>query len=100
MDAFQLFPAKWKFEFNIKGSIRIMGQLDMIMKAEFFCGYPKTFMPFLSLFFPIVIPLHLCAWPNEKLHFHLFKFTHAKNKLPCYNFIAESFSGLCNTERN
>ena len=35
------------------------------------------------------------AGANEKLHFHLFKFPHTKNKLPCNNFISKSFTGLC-----
>src|ERR1051326_8623465 len=57
-------------------------------------------MPFHSFLFPVFIPLFLCSWTNEELHFHLFKLSHAKNKLPCYDLITKCFPYLCNSKRN
>ena len=37
---------------------------------------------------------------NKKLHFHLFKFAHAENKLTCYDLVSESLTGLRNTKWN
>ena len=57
-------------------------------------------MPFHSFFFPVFIPFFLCAGPDKELHFHLFKFPHAENELPGYDFIAKCFTNLGNTKRN
>src|SRR6476661_6551001 len=57
-------------------------------------------MPVQSCFLPIFKPFFLCTGANKELHFHLFKFSHAKNKLPCNNFIPECFTNLRNTKRN
>src|SRR5690554_728997 len=57
-------------------------------------------MPLHSFFFPIFVPFHLLAWTYKKLHFHLFKFSHAKNKLASNNLIPKSFPNLGNSKRN
>src|SRR5687767_3545020 len=77
-----------------------MSKLHMVVVAQFLCRDTNTLMPFLSFIFPEVVPFHLCAGANEKLHFHLFKLTHAENKLAGNNFITESFACLRNTKRN
>src|SRR3954462_5264525 len=57
-------------------------------------------MPVKSRFFPVFKPFFLCAGTNKELHFHLFKFTHTKNKLTSNNFISECFTNLRNSKWN
>src|SRR5688572_31868358 len=57
-------------------------------------------MPFHSFRFPVFVPLFLCTRTNKELHFHLFKFPHTENELPCDDLITKCFSYLCNTKRN
>ena len=57
-------------------------------------------MPLQAGLFPLFVPFFLGSRGNKELHFHLFKFPHAKNKLPGNNFVAKSFSGLCYSKRN
>ena len=98
MDAFHFFKPKWKFIFNIAGFFGIVGQFYMIMVAVFFCGYTQTQMPLQARFFPVPVPFAFCAWANKELHFHLLKFAHSKNKLPCHDLVTKCFAGLCNTK--
>ena len=57
-------------------------------------------MPVQTGFFPFLEPFEFGTGADEKLHFHLLEFTHTENKLPGNNFVAESFSCLCNPERD
>src|SRR4029079_845634 len=82
------------------GRIRIMRKFYMIMKTIFFFRDPEAQVPFHSYFLPGLIPFFLCTGTNKVLHLHLFKLSHAENKLSCYNFISECFSNLCDTKRN
>ncbi len=56
-------------------------------------------MPVQSLSFPEFKPFKFGAGADEELHFHLFKLSHTKDKLPGNNLIAECFPNLSNTER-
>src|SRR5574344_1824161 len=56
-------------------------------------------MPFHAESLPIYEPFHLFAGANKELHLHLFKFAHAEYKLTCNDFVTESLTDLCNTER-
>ena len=47
----------------------------------------------------MLIPLHLRAWPNEVLHFHLLEFAHSKNELPCHNLVPKGFTRLGDAKR-
>jgi len=55
-------------------------------------------VPLDSSFLPFFKPLHVTARFDEKLHFHLFKFTGSKNKIPGGDFISECLSNLGNPE--
>ena len=60
----------------------------------------QCLMPFQTDFFPFLEPVEFCSRFYEELHFHLFKLTHTEDELTSYNFITESLTNLCNTERN
>src|SRR5258706_13849271 len=100
MNTLYFFDPNGEIILNITGRIRVMCKLDVIVKTIFFFGKTKTQMPVQSFLFPVFIPFFLCSGTNKELHFHLFKLTHPENELPCYDFIPESFTDLCNAERN
>src|SRR5215204_97144 len=100
MYSLNFLKSKWKTIFYIYGVIRIKRRLSMNVPMVLFGRYAKTQMPLHSLFAPILVPFFLSTGPNKKLHFHLLKFTHSENKLPCHNLVPECFSNLCNTKRN
>src|SRR4249920_1926888 len=100
MNTFHFFKTERKFIFNIAGRIGIMSQFHMVMKTIFFFWNSQAQMPFHSYLLPGFIPFFLCTGANEILHFHLFKFSHAENKLPGYDLISKGLSYLCNTKRN
>ena len=39
-------------------------------------------------------------WLHEELHLHLLELAHAEDELACHDFVTESLTDLCNTERN
>src|SRR6056297_2806864 len=98
MNALQLFEPNRKLIFNIKSSISIMSKIIMFMKTVFIISQSKCFMPFHPHIFPVFKPIQLFARLNKKLHLHLFKFTHTKDKLTGYNLISESFANLRNAK--
>src|SRR6478609_4688504 len=98
MNSLQFFKAHREIELNITRCIGIVGKIQMVMKAIILTAKPKRLMPFHSLFLPVFIPLHFFTWFDEELHFHLFKFTHAKNKLTSYNLITKGLTDLSNTK--
>ena len=75
-----------------------MRQFAVVVVAQFFGRDTHTFMPFFARFLPVIVPFHLRAGPNEKLHFHLFKFAHAENELAGHYFVSEGLSNLGNTK--
>ena len=57
-------------------------------------------MPFQTDFFPFLEPIQFSTRFYEELHFHLFKLTHTEDELTGNDFVTESLTDLCNTERN
>src|SRR5665647_1663979 len=55
-------------------------------------------MPSHPCFFPVPEPFKLCSGLHKKLHLHLFKLTHAEDKLPGNDLISEGFAYLSDTE--
>ena len=55
-------------------------------------------VPVHALLAPIFVPLRTFGWWNEILHFHLFKFTCAKNKVSRSYFIAKRLTNLSNAK--
>src|SRR5690606_19996545 len=94
------FKSDGEIIFYIAGSIGIMGQLYMVVKPEFFFRDAQADMPFHPGFFPVIIPFFLRTGSYKKLHFHLLKFPHTKDKLARYDFIPECFSCLSDSEWN
>ncbi len=77
-----------------------MRQFNMIVETVILITQTKRLVPFDSVIFPVLVPFHFFSWTNEKLHFHLFEFAHAKNKLTSNNFISEGFTNLGNPKGN
>src|SRR5690606_6597147 len=88
-----------EIKFYIAGGICIVSKFNMVVEAVFFSRNSQSEVPFHSFFLPVFIPFFLRTRLNKELHFHLLKFTHAKDKLTSNNFISECFSSLCNSER-
>ncbi|GIV36493.1 MAG: hypothetical protein KatS3mg032_0872 [Cyclobacteriaceae bacterium] len=99
MDAFQFAEAHGKVKLNIAGSVGIVGQVKVVVKTVVLRAQPQGQVPFQAEFFPVFIPFHFFSGPYKKLHFHLFKLAHTKNKLAGHNFIAESLARLGNAKR-
>src|SRR5664279_623570 len=99
MNSFYLFESEWELEFNICGSIRIMSQLDMIVKTIVFASESEGLVPVHSCRFPFAEPFKFRSRLNKKLHLHLFKFSHPENELPGYYFIPECLTDLSNSKR-
>src|SRR5688572_15482961 len=99
MNAFYFFKTDREIVFNITSCVGIMSQFNMIMKTILISRCSQACMPFQSFLFPVFIPFFLRTGTNKELHFHLLKFSHAENKLSCYNFIRECFTDLRSEER-
>src|SRR4030065_1970398 len=103
MDSFKFAPPKRSFILQIRRIFRVVGSFFrfVVMKSQFVRVYSKIRVPFFSGFFPklksiFTFPL---IWANKVFQFHLFKFAGAKSKIPRGNFIPESFTYLCDSER-
>ena len=70
------------------------------MEAIVFCTKTESLVPSHTCFLPLAEPFEFGARLYKELHLHLFKFAHAEDELASYDFITESFTDLCNTERN
>ncbi|OPZ97688.1 MAG: hypothetical protein BWY70_01415 [Bacteroidetes bacterium ADurb.Bin408] len=99
MYALKFLKSERKLKFNVGSSIGIVGQLFMYMPAVFGSRKAHTQVPFQALLLPVFVPLQLLAGPYKILHFHLFEFTHAKDKLAGHNFVAKSFACLSYPKR-
>src|SRR5215213_1820654 len=98
MNTFYFLEANGKIILYVTSGIGIMSQLSVIVKAVLIGRNAQTQMPFQSFFFPMLVPFFLRSGTNKKLHFHLLKLSHSKDKLPRNNFISKRFSYLCNTK--
>src|SRR5688572_1882978 len=99
MYSFKLFKSKGKFKLNINSSIRIMGEIFMIMKTQFRLISAYCKVPLHACFFPVIVPFHFSSGRNEILHFHLLEFTHSEDELTCNNFISKCLAYLRNAKR-
>ena len=68
------------------------------MVSQLFSIRTQRFVPIQSRFFPVRIPFLLRTRLHEKLHLHLFKFTHTEYKLTSNDLISKRLSYLCNTK--
>ena len=99
MHPFELFEAHGEVEFDVGCCVGVVRQLDVIVEPVHAFAKPQGFVPFEAGLLPVFVPLFLGAGLDEKLHFHLFKFPHAENKLPGDDFISEGLSNLRNAKR-
>src|SRR3989339_940678 len=97
----QLFYTKWIFIFNIYCTFTIMGPLtifnfmpNQIFHIDLHDVLPPTF-DFAKPHFKCCLPIF---WINKIFEFTNLKFTSTENKISWSDFIAETFSNLCNTK--
>ena len=100
MDSFHLFKAEWETEFNVRGCICVMRQFLVIVEPVFLRSESQRLMPAHTGFLPFLEPIEFTTGAYEKLHFHLFEFTHPENELTCHDLVTESFTDLGDPERN
>src|ERR1035437_7200340 len=100
MYSFHFLEPKRHFKFDISSCIGIMGQFIVVVEMVFLVSQSKGFVPLKAEFLPMFEPFHFFSRTHEELHFHLFKFTHAEDKLTGNNLIAECFTNLANTKRD
>ena len=100
MDTFHFFESEWETELDVRGCIRVMRQLLVIVEPVFFRSESQRLMPTHTGFLPFLEPVEFTAGAYEKLHFHLLEFTHPEDELACHDLVAESFTDLGDTERN
>ena len=100
VNSFHFLEAERHLEFNIRSGIGIMSQLIVVVETVFLVAKSEGFVPFQAELFPEFKPLHFLTRANKELHFHLFEFAHAENKLTGYYLISKCFSDLGNTEWN
>ena len=100
MDTFYFLEAERHLKLNITGSVSIVSELLVVVEAIVFSTKTECLVPSHTRFLPLAEPFEFSAWFHEELHLHLFKFAHAEDELASYDFITESFTDLCNTERN
>src|SRR5690606_8574685 len=100
MNTFHFTETKRKIIFNIQSCIGIMCKFYMIVETVFGRISSQRKVPVQAFFFPVFVPLHLYTRTYKILHFHLFKLAHTENKLSCNDLVTESFTDLCNPERN
>ena len=94
MNTFQLFEAHREIKLNISRSIGVMSEIQMVVKPEFLGWNSQVMVPFHSFFFPILVPLQFLAWPNKKLHLHLFELPHPEYELAGDYLVSECLSYL------
>ena len=98
VDALQLFEPEGKIELDICGCVGVVGQVVVVVKAEFLSGMAKGFVPFQAGFFPLLVPFLLGTGLNEELHLHLLKLPHAEDELAGNDLVPESLTDLRDTE--
>src|SRR5882757_5766133 len=100
MDALYFLESEREIVFDVTGGVRIVCQLDMIVKPVFFFRDAQAEVPFHPGLLPVLIPLLLCAGADKELHFHLLEFPHPEDELPGYDLVAESLPDLGDPERD
>ena len=100
MNAFQFLKAHRKLVFDIVRVFCVVGEFFVMVPAQFFRAHAVFFIKFPPLVPPIFKEFIVVAGLYEKLHFHLFEFASAENKVFRYDFVAECFADLGDAERN
>src|SRR6185437_7566507 len=98
MDALHFLEADGKIIFDVASGVRIVSQLDVIMKTIFLRRDTQAKMPFHACIFPVFIPFFLRAGADEELHFHLLELPHAEDELPGDDLVAKGLADLRNTK--
>ena len=98
MDAFYFFESEWHLEFDVGCCVGVVCQFVVVVESVVFCSESEVLVPCHACFFPFCEPVEFGSWLDEELHFHLFEFSHAEDELSCYDFVAECFSYLCDSE--
>src|SRR3989338_710831 len=100
MHSLQLIPAERIFILDIPRIFGVKNQIFMPLPTQFFLFYSKTVIISHPFFSPFFICRGSFFGRHKVLHFHLFKFALAEQKLPRTYFIAESLAYLGDTEGN
>ena len=99
MYSFKFLEAEREIELDVSSGIGVVGQFLVIVEAVILRTHAKAYMPFHTVFLPFGEPFHLGAGTAEELHLHLFEFPHPEYELTGYDFVAECFSYLGDSER-
>ena len=100
VDTFHFFESERHQEFDISSGICVVSQFIVIVITIACIAESKSFMPFQTDFFPFLEPVKFSSRFYKELHFHLFELTHTEDELTGNDFVTESLTNLCNTERN
>ena len=98
--ALHLLETKREAELDVGGCVGVVGQLLVVMETIVVVAETECPVPPHAGLLPLREPCELFARTYEELHLHLFEFAHAKDELPCDDFVAESLADLCDAERN
>ncbi len=94
MDTLHLLEAERHAEFDVGGSIGVVGQFLVVVEAVLFVAKAEGLVPFEAAFLPGLEPFDFLAGSHEELHFHLLELAHAENELACHNLVAEGLAYL------
>src|SRR3989338_6135215 len=100
VNAFELLETERKIIFEIISLLGIKNQILMLVPTEIFCLHSEIEIKLEAVFFQFFIRFHFLRRVGEILHFHLFEFARAENKLPRRDLIAENLADLSDAERN
>jgi len=100
VNTFHFLEAERHQEFDIRSSIGIVSQLVMVVIAIMIIAEAQCLMPFQTGLFPSLEPVEFSTRFYKELHLHLLKLTHTEDELACNDFVTESLTDLCDTERN
>ena len=100
MDAFNLLEAERHEELYVGCRIGVVSQLLVVVIAVVVVAKAQGFVPLKACLLPLLEPLQLGAGLHEELHLHLLELAHTEDELAGHDFVAESFTNLCDAERN
>ena len=100
VDTLHLLETKRHLEFDVGGSVGIVGQLVVVVETIVLCTESESLVPCHTCLLPFREPVELGARLHEELHLHLLKLAHTEDKLACHDLVAESLTNLCYSERN
>src|SRR3990167_1692071 len=100
MNTFKLIPSKRILVLNVPRIFSVKHEIIMLFPPKLLSFYSKTTIIIHAFLAPFFIELSCLVWMHEILHFHLFKFPLAEEKLARAYLVAEHFSYLRDAERN